>query len=259
MKKLIMVLTVCIVLGGVLATNGTFAFLNNVNVTEIFSDLLELLGADNGTPQNDESLFKVELVLQTRDSSGELTTTSEVPMLIPAVYADNYGWKTHEAHIDGETYYLWTTEDGINGIVDKFVSVVNKSEVDMSAESPIYREAYFRIAFAVQQEAYDFLHLNFNEVDYTWSDWKQISINGRSYQMIVATYTKPLAVNETSPAALMQVALDKKTTSADAEKISSDFLQIQVMAIDATPFKETDCTVEQALDAALPLNSLNPF
>ena len=263
MKKFIMILAVCVLLVGILATNGTFAFLNNIS--NIFSDLTSILGIDNGTPENDEGQFKVELALQTRDGSGGLITTNEIPVLLPAVYSDDYAWPTVATKVGDRTYSLWQNGSGVNGIVDKFVSVTNMSEKTEDSD----HDAYFRIAFAVQEEAFQLLHLNFNENrdDYEWTAWTKIQIGGRDYRMIIATYQKALAAGETSPAALLQVALDKKTTNEDAEKITSDFLQIQVMAVDATLFNAVPTTdggtktytAQEALDAALPLANLNPF
>ena len=251
MKKLIMVLAVCLLLSGTLAASGTLAF---PNISEVFSGLINLLGLDNGMPTEDETIFKVELVSQARDGSGNLVRTTEVPMLLPAVSKDDL--EAVSTDVDGKIYSLWESR---NGIADKFVSVANRSVVDTKAEPPVPHDAYFRIAFAVQEEAFPLLYLNFNREDYEWTDWKEIKIDGRAYRMIVATYDKPLAVNEVSPAALMQVALDRETTSADADKIAGDFIQIQVMAIDSAPFNEKNMTASEALNAALPLENLNPF
>ena len=236
MKKL-MVLAVCVLLSGALAANGTLAF---PNISEVFSDLSKLLGL-NGLPE-DNSIFKVELVSQIRDENGNLVRTTEAPMLMPAVSSGEL--KTVATAVGGKTYSLWESK---NGITDKFVSVANRSVVDTAAEPPVAHDAYFRIAFAVQEEAFPFLHLNFNNADYAWSDWKEIEIDGRAYRMIVATYGTALAVGEVSPAALLQVALDRQTTNDDAEKIAGDFIRIQVLAIDSAP------------NAALPLENLNPF
>ena len=259
MKKFIMVLAVCVLLAGVLAANGTLAL---PNVSEVFTVLTELLGTDDGVPTEDEAIFDVELLSQARDSNGKLVEMSTSPMLLPSVTADELK-ATEAVNVDGRTYSLWAS--GNKGIVDKFVSVVNKTTVKNTAEATesasVTHDACFRIAFAVQEEAFPFLYLNFNRADYEWTQWKNISIDGRAYRMIVATYPEALAVGETSPAALMQVALDRETTSADADRIAGDFLQIQVLAIDSAPFKNAEgiYSPEDALNAALPLENLNPF
>lgn len=124
--------------------------------------------------------------------------------------------------------------------------------------------AYFRIAFAVQSEAFPHVTLYFNDDgSYTWlDDWRNITVGGRDYKLMIGTYTTALEPGNTSSAALLSVAMSETVTSEQMAEINEDFLQVQVLAINAEDFDaNTYTTAKAALDAALPIDSkdFNPF
>lgn len=139
--------------------------------------------------------------------------------------------------------------------VDREIAVCNQSTE---------KTAYFRIAFAVQAEAFPHLTLNFsNDSSYTWDkEWRNITIGNRAFKLKVATYTKGLEAGKTSPAALLSVGLSSEVTSEQLANIDDDFLQVQVLAIDAAEFvtNEQPMSATDALNEALPLtDDFNPF
>lgn len=122
---------------------------------------------------------------------------------------------------------------------------------------------YFRLVYAVQYDADSWNHL---DIDFTAGagfaehDWQDISIDNTPYKMKVFTYTEPLAAGAISPEVNISIAMDASITSAQVANYRSDFLQIQALAIDPTPFTEKGyTTAEKALNMALPLDTLNPF
>ncbi|MBP3649392.1 MAG: hypothetical protein J6K73_06375 [Clostridia bacterium] len=124
--------------------------------------------------------------------------------------------------------------------------------------------AYFRIAFAVQAEAFPYMTLSFNnDGTYAWlNEWRNITIGGRDYKLMIGTHSNPLEAGKTSSAALLSVAMSETVTSEQMVQIDEDFLQVQVLAINANDFDEnTYTTAKAALDAALPIDStdFNPF
>lgn len=257
MKK-IFTLSLCLLLFGLLTVNGTFAF---PNINEIFADLTQYIEAFvdrfNPNPEQDTTQFEVGIVSLARGENG-LEPTDEQPLFFPAFTP---GALTMTTYTDGDyTYPMWS---GL-GISDRFVAVKNLSE--KTQERP--NNAYFRVAVALQKEAADiiYLHFNGNQQDFKPSEWNDIKIGGRDFCMIVYTYLHALPAGEISPAALLQVAVDKKATNEDFEKLSSDFLQIQVMAINADDFVsevngvEVQMSAEEALGYAVPLTAtFNPF
>lgn len=121
---------------------------------------------------------------------------------------------------------------------------------------------YFRLVYAVQYdpESWPQLDIRFTaEESYAESGWQDISIGGTPYRMKVFTYTQALVAEADSPGVALTIAMDSSVTSEQISRYRSDFLQTQVLAIDPTPFAEIAPTAVQALDMALPLDSLNPF
>lgn len=124
-------------------------------------------------------------------------------------------------------------------------------------------EAYFRLVYAVQYDAESWEHLTIRfdaGNGFTEHDWQDITISGTPYKMKVFTYTQALAPGADSPAVEIAIAMDADITSAQLARYRSDFLQMQVLAIDPTPFTKGGYdTAAAALDLALPLDTLNPF
>lgn len=126
--------------------------------------------------------------------------------------------------------------------------------------------AYFRIAFAVQEEAFSCVTLDFSKGSaYTWlGQWRDITIGGQDYKLMIGTYTDALEAGATSPASLLSVAMNKNVTSEQMGRLGRDFLQMKVLAINADDFvlsDDTQMSATEALDKALPIDdaNFNPF
>jgi len=144
------------------------------------------------------------------------------------------------------------------------VAVANGSE-----SSP----AYFRIAIAVQESAWNHMTVQASGDRYAWLDeWRDIEIGDRSFKMMIATCKDELPVGETSAAVQLDVSMDLSITTEQMEQIDADFLQIQVLAVDANAFEDAKTSgkiiaaydqtwAEAVLDQALPIDSaeFNPF
>lgn len=127
-------------------------------------------------------------------------------------------------------------------------------------------DACFRLAIAVQTEAFSHLTLTLNEHDYIWSGWRNVTIDGCAYKLNIATYPEFLEPEETSPAALYSVSLDIETTSAQISAFRKDFIMIKALAVNADDFKQLQDEAQQpltptgVLDKALPItDTFNPF
>ena len=230
MKKAI-ILAVCLIMAGMLAVNGTFAGEFGDTLTEVvngvFAVLDELFTGDFAKPYEGGG-FDVELVYL--DASGNrLTDTAAAPQLLP-----------------GRT-------------VERRVAVANESTATSGSDN----SAYFRIAFAVQQDVAHLLDFTVNQTNYTWTRYDApIKIGNTDYLLMVATYQTELPAGSVSAAALQSVALDMNTSNEDIDRFRQDFLQIQVLAIKADDFVDSEgkpMSAEEALNYAIPLANLNPF
>ena len=108
------------------------------------------------------------------------------------------------------------------------------------------KPAYFRIAIAVQNDALPagLLQVQTNGGNYTWTQANDITIGGRTYALKVATYKDKLPVGETSASAMLRVSMDASVTSAQMAQLDDNFLQIQVLAVDATAFESENLKQE---------------
>lgn len=123
-------------------------------------------------------------------------------------------------------------------------------------------DAYCRLVYAVQYDAesWPLLDIVFTPGDgFMEHEWQSITIGGTPFMMKVFTYTRALPAGEMSPGVKLTIAMDAAVTSEQIRRYRSDFLQTQVLAIDPTPFAKTAPTAMEALDLALPLDTLNPF
>ena len=247
MRKKAIIVAVCLVLVGFLAVNGTLA----QELENIFKTIANIA---NGTPENNETQLKVVLVNQDRNGNAVSDTT-----LYPVHCADDYDWATVPTNVNSGTYDLWDSTK-VTGALDKFVRVQNVSTGEGA------KDACFCLAFAVDAQIFSKLKLNFNRSsDYLWEDdWRDITIEGRPYKMMIATYTDALAPNAISSPALLQLALQKDVRNADLAGLGQDFLRTMVMAVDAdtlTPEGAPRPDVLETLDTTLPINEItfNPF
>lgn len=124
-------------------------------------------------------------------------------------------------------------------------------------------EVYFRLVYAIQydKESWKYLDIDFDAGEgFSDDGWKDISVSGTNYKMKVFTYTKALNANADSPNVRITIGMDTAFTSEQISRYKSDFLKVQVLAIDPAPFNEKGySTAEAALDMALPISTLNPF
>ena len=246
MRKKAIIVAVCLVLVGFLAVNGTWA----QGLENIFKNIASI---KDSAPETDETLLNVELVFQDRNGA-----PLNSPTLYPVHCADDYDWATKEQTISFGTFPLWDTAEAA-GALDHFVRVHNTLTTDGA------KDACFRLVFAVDANIYGKMMLNFNQDSaFQWSDWRSVTIAGRPYQMIIATYQNALKPGELSPPALLQVAMRGDVSNADLAKLDTHFLRTMVLAVDADTLTGEDGIrpdVNETLNAALPINepSFNPF
>ncbi len=239
MKKFVSVLLVCVALVLVLDVNGTLAL--EQAAQSLFKQVVSLLGNENGNPEADENNFKVELVITDKNENSNIDRNQ---VLAPSYEIDG----VPTADSDGLWYQV--------GVVDRFVSAKNESTSKYGA--------YLRIAIAVKNNDCVYLNFNTSSTDFDRVE-KEITIGSDKYTMYVFTYKHELAPGFTTPPTLKQIAMDKDATSADLQALGSDFLQIKVLAIQASAFKKDEngqqvqMSYADALDVALPIDTLNPF
>lgn len=229
MKKT-MLLAVCLILAGLLAVNGTFAFSMTEVVGDLFATLTDWFTGEPAKPYEGGG-FEVGIAYV--DVEGNKLTNTTPPQLLPG------------------------------GTVERRIAVHNSSTADGEAS----KSAYFRIAFAVQKEIAGQLTFSINETDYVWKQFPNtIRIGNADYQLVVATYLDALPVGVTSPAALQSVTLKADTTSEQISSVTSEWLQVQVLAVNAADFSNIEVAdglnrVQTVLDKALPIdsNDFNPF
>lgn len=121
---------------------------------------------------------------------------------------------------------------------------------------------YFRMVYAVQYDAesWDSLTIRFDHNgSYKKDDWRDIEIGGVDYKMMALTYTGELAEGDLSSPVTLSIAMAPSVTGEQLGRYRSDFLKTRVLAIEPAPFVEKGYTAEQALNLALPLDTLNPF
>lgn len=246
MRKKAIIVAVCLALVGFLAVNGTLA----QELENIFSTIADMV---NGNPESNETLLNVVLLNQDRNGNPVSDMT-----LYPVHCADDYNWATVQTNVNSGTYDLWDSAK-VNGALDKFVRVKNASAGEGA------KDAYFRLAFAVDAQIFSKLKLNFNRSeDYCWeNDWRDITIDGRPYKMIIATYQSALRPGDISSPALLQVALTSDVSNADLDNVDQHFLRTMVMAVDADTLTVEDGirpSAAETLNQTVPItDTFNPF
>lgn len=201
------VAALCFVLVCLVLVHGTLALPELNSVFQYVQGLLE-----NGTPREDRSVMKVELLS------------------------------------DGTTQNLYP-----GGTVARSFYVKNSGTMG----------AYFRLVYALQydEQSWSKLTVNFKaDKSFTQCGWQDITIGSTPYKMMVFTYTKALEAGKQSPAVELTMTMNEAMTSEEMSRYRSDFLQTQVLAIECKSFTDGNyTTAEAALEAALPLDKLNPF
>lgn len=223
MKKALLA-ALCFIVVGFALVSGTFA---TPDLDKIFADLTAALG-QFGLPERGGAGTLVHVTLSHEDSA--------------------------------ETLYPGST-------ASRTVTVINQGSGDV----------YCRLVYALQydKELWENLTISFTAgAGYKdeglaygstngWEDgWKPIKIDGVDFRMRVFTYTGSLASNAKTAPVKISISMNTQVTSAQMDRLRSDFLQVQVLAIDPTRFVDNNnvqLPAETALDMALPLDTLNPF
>jgi len=247
MKKLL-ALAVCLMLLGTVTVNGTFA--SDFSISDFFQTIAEKIF---GEPKTDSSQLDVETTVKMRGQDGKLVDESEPQMLVPLNQPAGWYQEKTVTPVGEREYKLWTEP----GVIDKFICVTNKTEADKG------KDAYFRTAISIRcssETVWNNLKINLNEdtSEYQWSGWK----NHGEWYTNVATYLKPLAPGETSPAMMMQLALvnSREMTNELMTTFGSEFtIEMHTVAIDMETFKnssdDTQMSAMEALDMAAPIQS----
>lgn len=254
MKKGIL-LAVCLMLAGMLSVGGTYATDTTQSPLDGIFHWLESTFGDFGKPQQSDGTVQVQNVYQIRNEQGKLVE-GQAEYLVPA--AINHNTAQNEKYIsftDGDiTYQLWSDAYAPYA-ADKFISVKNIKGTDV----------FFRTAIAIQydEDVWPKLEMNRNTTHFDWSNnnGNTISINGKPYVLLVATYKNTLTANQTSPAMMMQLALDDVNITSDQLANTLD-MRVTTVAIEASGFTEEEngpMSATKALDLAVPLNNFNPF
>lgn len=136
---------------------------------------------------------------------------------------------------------------------------------------------FYRFAYAVQycdEASWKKLTIDFDFSSeyYAESAWQEIEVDGETYKMKVFTYKTELPKESQAPSITISVKMDHSVTSQEIARYRSNFLMMQVMAIEAQPFIKAEeaavdansqvdvsAVAQKALNAALPLKDLNPF
>lgn len=161
--------------------------------------------------------------------------------------------------LGGTTVDVEIVTDTASGLLSPGGAASRKVSVRNQGSSGVY----FRFACAVQYHAdsWEKLTIRFDADDsYLESDWMAIDVDDKPYRMKVFTYQSELPAGADAPQITMHIAMDRSMTSAQMNRYSSDFVRMQVLAIEPKEFTQRNLTTaQQALDAALPLSTLNPF
>lgn len=232
MKKKGIIVAVCLILVGLFAVNGTLA----QGIEGLFRTIFGTNEAEVDTTQLD-----VELVYQKHvvDNAGNVSfeTVTDLPMLYPAHYPENYTWTTKSVPIGNDVYQLWD-DKAVTGVVDKFVSVRNVAE----------KAAFVRIYIAVKNDAtaQEYLKVNIglsnagDDKYITAVHQNDITIGGAAYKLYAFDYKEKLSPNAVTPPITLQVAVDKRANNAELAALGNEFLQIHALAIESDAFANYD-------------------
>lgn len=249
MKKALLV-ALCLIAVGCMAVNGTFAddFSNAVQqvfdtalkaVESVFETITDL-DDDKKTPQQSTDKT-VDVSLETNDSNGYLYPGTSV---IRTVTVQNQGTGSVYFRLAFAVRY---DKDTWN---DEFEVVINTTPDTADTTNTATTNKY-TVAKWGRSEA----------------EWKEITIEGKSYMMQVLTYTQALdapseGATSTAPAVTAKVSFGYATTDEQFELYrDGNFMKTQVLAIETDSFTNKQISsATAALDKAIPLNdSFNPF
>lgn len=239
MKKWMMLAAVLVVALSVSA-EGTFATSASGGLFQWLDEAFGAFSEPVAAELNTDHVYQVR--------SGNQLVAETQNALIPASYAA-FDWEpTVQAVFDQNAYMLWD-DSLITNTTDKFISVHNGGE----------KAVFFRTAFGFEyhEDMWSKLHLNLNsDPRIQWTEPVTITAeNGKEYKLYVATWLEALEPGETSPALLLQMALEK-----DVKQLEDHFeIRVKTMAIQTEGFEQTvngqtvPMSALEALNEALPL------
>ena len=249
MKKILLT-ALSFVLVAALAIGGTLAYLTDRDAkTNVFT-------------VGDVDIEQIEL--QRKDQSAGYFSDNLEPfengkLLCPAVY-DEISWAdSWQEWASGGSSALFNSD--MKNIIDKFVFAENTGKND----------AYVRTWFAFEAgnlsfERFDeIMHININDTHWDWSEWntEPVEIDGVKYYIISATYTGTEAVHtggvlpagETTRPSLLQIFLDKTTTSEESNSMGEEYtLLVRTQAVQVAGLENADEAFEKNFGSEHPWN-----
>lgn len=223
MKKSTVVSILCVILSGIVAVEGTYAFLS------------EEQSKTNVMTVGSVKIANVELERKEQTNSGDDTLKKFTPnkTMLPAV--GEIKWVESD---QGRVYQKWPKGGGsalfhtdLKNVVDKFVFVENTGK----------SEAYVRTWFAFEageMTAEDLnnklVHWNRNSTHWRWTDFSEdmkIQLDGATYYLRVATYVGSDTVHvggilpsgETTRPSLLQFFFDGDVTNEMIRSFGEDY------------------------------------
>lgn len=122
--------------------------------------------------------------------------------------------------------------------IDNRIAVQNHSTTN---------EAYFCVAFAVDQSIAN--QLTFTSTSgYKWlDDYSSFTMNGTQYSLSVAVCTSALGRGQTSDDVISAVTLSADVTTEQLTSVGSQFMQMKLMAVDVETFADISPNPDQTL------------
>ena len=152
---------------------------------------------------------------------------------------------------------------GEENALDRITTVSNNS---IAADGENAR-AYVRTVFAFEaadlsiSEFHEVMYIKLNQGahgdnrtafwDYSANDeWTPMTLNGKKYYMLVATYNQPLAKDETTAASLLKVGFESGSDNDDIACFGNTYeMMVKTQAIEASGYGD-EALPEEALDLA---------
>jgi len=174
---------------------------------------------------------------------GDVTAAAPTPgsnFEVAFYYPDSDGTQSAPVLIPGKT-------------ISRRIAAENKSTEN---------DAYFCVAFAVDETIADDLHFT-KQSGYEWKEnYNSITLNGTAYRLSVAICTSQLDKQDISEDVISAISLDADVRTEQISNVSSDFLKMKLMAVDVETFASVEnATAQTVLTKALDLNNpdFNPF
>lgn len=136
-----------------------------------------------------------------------------------AVYGEEFNWENDKIN------FKWT--DSVNVTFWDGNKISNAKDQIVSVKNVGTKNAYVRTVFAFEADTTEFngdlIHLNKNTTNITWESIGQATIEGKLYDLHVATYQDVLATNQTSAPSLLQIAMDKNAENPQMSQFGDEY------------------------------------